>query len=91
MVVFALHASITLKETIASDVLLDTTATNLNHSNLNSPVPSVTARQALPIRGVIMIQVFVVVKRLVMNVASVPKVISVSPNVPSVNVTTLAH
>ena len=88
-----LHASITLKETIASDVLPATTATNLSHSNLNSPVPSVTARQASPIPAVIMILALVVAKRsiLVMSVVSVPKVTPVFPNVPSVNATTLAH
>ena len=88
-----LHANITQKATIVNAVHQATIAINLKHSSPNSPVPSVTVRQASPIRVVIMIREPVDAKRniLGMSVASVRKVLPVSPSVQSVSVITLAH
>ena len=87
------HANITPKATTVNAVHQATIAINLKHSSPSTPAPSATARQALPIRVVIMILVPVDVKKniLVMSAASVLKVLPVFPSVPSVSVITLAH
>ena len=86
---FVLHASTILKETTASGALLATTGINQSHWSLRTPVPSVTALQALPIPPVTTILVLVGAKKStpVMIAVNVLRGTLASQSVPSVSAT----